>query len=68
MDLSWLISFLIFVVIISAVIAIIKYFIMPVVPAPLAPLVWALIGILILIGLLMYFSGYGGFYHHGVVR
>lgn len=63
MDFSWLIWFLISVVVASIAFWIIKALIMPVVPAGAQPIVWAIIGIALLIGLLIFASG-GGF-HHG---
>jgi hypothetical protein len=64
MDFSWLIGFLIFVVIASIAFWIIRALIMPVVPAGAQPIVWAIIGIALLIGLLIFF-GNGGFSHFG---
>jgi hypothetical protein len=63
MDFSWLIWFLVCVVVLSIAFAIIKYLIMPVVPAPAQAAVWAIIGICLLIGLLIFFGG--GYWHHG---
>lgn len=60
MDLSWLIWFLVFVVVASIAFWIIKVLIMPVVPAPMQAIVWAVIGICLLIGLLVFFSGHAG--------
>jgi hypothetical protein len=62
MDFGWLIQLLIFLVIIGAAFAIIKYFIMPAIPAPLQVFVWAVIGILLLIALIYFFgSGHNYF-------
>jgi uncharacterized RDD family membrane protein YckC len=61
MDFSWLIWFLVCVVVLSIAFAILKYLIMPVVPAPAQPAVWAIIGVCLLIGLLVFFGG--GYYH-----
>jgi hypothetical protein len=65
---NWIISFLVIVVVLSVGFAIIKYLIMPVVPAPAQPVVWAIIGIALLIGLLIMFSQFGGNFGwgHGV--
>jgi hypothetical protein len=63
MDFSWLIWFLIFVVVLSVAFAIIKYLIMPVVPAPAQAVVWAIIGICLLIGLLVFIGSGSGFWH-----
>jgi hypothetical protein len=66
MDMNWIIGFLIFIVVASAAFCIIRWLIMPAVPAPAQPFVWAVIGILLLIGLLIFFSGSGtAFFHHG---
>lgn len=68
MDLSWLIWFLVFVVVASIAFWIIKVLIMPVVPATMQAIVWAIIGIFLLIGLLVFFSGRAGLFHlHGSV-
>jgi len=67
MDLSWLVWFLVFVVVASVAFAIIKYLIMPVVPAAAQPVVWAIIGIFLLIGLLIFFSGHAGLWHGGAL-
>jgi hypothetical protein len=67
MDFSWLISFLIVVVVLCVGFAIIKYLIMPVVPAGFQAIVWAIIGIFLLIGLLYFFSNSGAFFHHSAV-
>jgi len=64
MDLSWLIWFLVLVVVLSIAFWIIKALIMPVVPAGAQPVVWAIIGICLLIGLLVFISGYGGSWPH----
>ncbi len=53
------------VVVASIAYWIIKSLIMPVVPAGAQPVVWAIIGICLLIGLLIFFSGGAGFWHHG---
>jgi ABC-type arginine/histidine transport system permease subunit len=68
MDFSWLIWFLVVVVILSVGFAIIKYLIMPVVPAPAQAVVWAIIGICLLIGLLVVVSGSGYWHSHGLPR
>ena len=65
MDFSWLIWFLVFVVVGSICFAIVKYLIMPAVAPPAQPHVWAVIGICLLIALLVFVGqGTGGF-HHG---
>ena len=68
MDLSWLVEFLIVVVILSVAFAIIKYLIMPAVAPAAVPYVWAIIGVLMLIALIAIFAGSGGslFNHHAV--
>jgi len=69
MDLSWLIWFLVVVVVLSIAFWIIKALIMPVVPAGAQPVVWAIIGICLLIGLLVFISQFGGgWFHHGYVH
>jgi magnesium-transporting ATPase (P-type) len=64
MDLSWIIWFLVVVVVLAVAYWIIKALIMPVVPAGAQPVVWAVIGILLLIALLIIMSSMGGFGHH----
>lgn len=64
MDFSWLIWFLVFVVVASIAFWILKALIMPVVPAPAQPVVWAIIGIVLLIGLLIFVSGHAGWWQH----
>lgn len=64
MDFSWLIWFLVFVVVLSIAFWIIKALIMPVIPAPFQAIVWAVIGICLLIGLLIFFGH--GFNGHGL--
>lgn len=59
MDFSWIITFLIGVVVLSIAFAIVKYLIMPVVPAGAQPAVWAILGIILLIALL--YAASGGF-------
>jgi hypothetical protein len=71
MDFSWLIWFLVVVVVASIAFWIIKALIMPVVPAGAQAVVWAIIGIACLIGLLVFVgssSGTGFFHHTGVIR
>jgi hypothetical protein len=63
MDFSWLIWFLVFVVVLSIAFWIIKALIMPVVPAGAQAVVWAIIGICLLIGLLVFFGSGTGFLH-----
>jgi hypothetical protein len=65
MDFSWLIWFLVLVVVLSIAFWIIKALIMPVVPAGAQPVVWAIIGICLLIGLLVFIGSGTGFLHHG---
>jgi hypothetical protein len=65
MDLSWVIWFLIVCVVASIAFAIVKYLIMPAVAPGAQVYVWAILGILLLIGLLLLVSGSGGF-HHGL--
>ena len=64
MDLSWLIGFLILVVILSVAFAIVKYLIMPAVTPAAQVYVWAVLGILLLIALLYAANGYWG--HHSI--
>ena len=63
MDFSWLIWFLVFVVVLSIAFWIIKALIMPVVPAGAQAVVWAFIGICLLIGLLVFIGSGTGFLH-----
>jgi hypothetical protein len=65
MDFSWLIWFLVFVVVASIAFWIIKALIMPVVPAPAQAVVWAVIGICLLIGLLIFIGNGSGFFRRG---
>lgn len=65
MDFSWLIWFLVFVVVASIAFWIIKTLIMPVVPAAAQPVVWAVIGICLLIALLVFIGQGSGFWHSG---
>lgn len=65
MDFSWLIWFLVFVVVLSIAFWIIKALIMPVVPPGAQAVVWAIIGICLLIGLLIFVGSGTGFWHHG---
>lgn len=65
MDFSWLIWFLVFVVVASIAFWIIKTLIMPVVPAPAQSVVWAVIGICLLIGLLIFIGEGSGHFHLG---
>ena len=60
MDLSWIIGFLILVVLLSIGFWIVKALIMPVVPPGAQPVVWAIIGIVLLIALLYFANGYWG--------
>jgi hypothetical protein len=59
---AMIINLLIWAVILGVAFAIIKYFIMPAVPAPAAVFVWAIIGIIMLIALLYFFSSGHSFY------
>lgn len=52
---EWIIYFLVAVVVLSIGFAILKYLIMPVVPAAAQTAVWAIVGILMLI-VLLYFA------------
>jgi hypothetical protein len=63
MDLSWIIGFLILVVVLSIAFWIIRSLIMPVVPAGAQPVVWAIIGIVLLIALLYAVNGYWAGHH-----
>ena len=65
MDFSWLIWFLVVVVFLSIGFWIMKALIMPVVPPGAQPIVWAIIGIALLIGLLIFVSSSSGFFHGG---
>jgi TRAP-type mannitol/chloroaromatic compound transport system permease small subunit len=62
MDLSWIIGFLILVLVLAAAYFIIARFIMPAIPAGVQVFVWAVLGILMLIALLYTANGYWG--HH----
>lgn len=62
MDLSWIIGFLIVVLVLAAAYFIIARFIMPAIPASAQVFVWAILGILMLIALLYSVNGYWG--HH----
>jgi hypothetical protein len=62
MDFSWLIGFLIIVLILAAAYFIIARFIMPAVPAGAQVFVWAVLGLVMLIALLYAANGYWG--HH----
>jgi hypothetical protein len=64
MDFAWLIWFLVVVVVASIAFAIVKYLIMPVVPAPAQAAVWAVIGICLLIALLVFVGSGSGFFRH----
>jgi hypothetical protein len=68
MDFSWLIWFLVFVVVASVAFWIIKALIMPVVPPAAQPVVWAVIGICLLIGLLIFVSNGTGWWHTRGIR
>jgi hypothetical protein len=63
MDLTWIVGFLILVVILSIAFWIIRALIMPVVPVSAQPVVWAVIGIVLLIALLYGANGYWGSHH-----
>lgn len=65
MDFSWLIWFLVFLVVASIAFAIIKYLIMPAVSPAIQPYAWAVIGIFLLIGLLVIISSSSGLWHGG---
>jgi hypothetical protein len=65
MDLTWLIGFLILVVVLSIAFWIVKSLIMPVVPPGAQAVVWAIIGIVLLIALLYAANGYWGHAHLG---
>jgi hypothetical protein len=66
MDLSWIVGFLILVVVLSIAFWIIRSLIMPVVPAGAQPVVWAIIGIVLLIALIYAANGYWGHAHMGL--
>jgi 4-amino-4-deoxy-L-arabinose transferase-like glycosyltransferase len=66
MDLSWLVWFLVIVVVLSIAYWIIKALIMPVVPAPAQAMVWAIIGICLLIALIIFIGQGSGYWHHGL--
>ena len=63
MDFSWLIGFLIIVLILAAAYFIIARFIMPAIPAGAQVFVWAILGIVMLIALLYAANGYWGGHH-----
>jgi hypothetical protein len=56
MDFSWIITFLIWVVVLSIGFAIVKYLIMPAVTPAAQPYVWAVLGIILLIALVIFAS------------
>jgi TRAP-type mannitol/chloroaromatic compound transport system permease small subunit len=66
MDLSWIIGFLILVLVLTAAYFIIARFIMPAIPAGAQLFVWAILGIIMLIALLYAANGYWG--HHLIVH
>lgn len=63
MDFSWIIGFLIIVLILAAAYFIIARFIMPAIPPGAAVFVWAVLGILMLIALLIGANSYWGGHH-----
>lgn len=65
MDLSWIIGFLILVLVLAAAYFIIARFIMPAIPAGAQVFVWAILGIVMLIALLYGANSYWGG-HHGI--
>jgi len=65
MDLSWLIGFLIVVLVLAAAYFIIARFIMPAIPAGAQVFVWAVLGIVMLIALLIGANSYWG--HHAAL-
>ena len=67
MDFSSLIHFLFLVVILSIAFAIVKYLIMPVVPAGAQTAVWAILGLILLIALIYAVSNYGTLSGHPLV-
>jgi small-conductance mechanosensitive channel len=64
MDLSWVIGFLIIVLVLAAAYFIIARFIMPAIPPSAQVFVWAILGIIMLIALLYAANGYWGGAHH----
>jgi small-conductance mechanosensitive channel len=64
MDFSWIIGFLIIVLVLAAAYFIIARFIMPAIPAGAQVFVWAILGIIMLIALLYAANGYWG--HHSL--
>lgn len=58
MDFGWIITFLIWVVVLSVAFAIVKYLIIPAVAPAVQVYVWAVLGILLLIALLFFASSY----------
>lgn len=66
MDLSWIIGFLILVLVLAAAYFIIARFIMPAIPPGAQVFVWAILGVLMLISLLYAANGYWG--HHAFVH
>ncbi len=66
MDFSWLIGFLIIVLVLAAAYFIIARFIMPAIPAGAQVFVWAILGIIMLIALLYAANGYWGGHHLSV--
>jgi steroid 5-alpha reductase family enzyme len=57
MDLTWVVWFLVWVLVAVAAYLIIAKLIMPAVPAGAQPFVWAVLGIVILIALITFFAG-----------
>jgi small-conductance mechanosensitive channel len=68
MDFSWIIGFLIIVLVLAAAYFIIARFIMPAIPAGAQVFVWAILGIIMLIALLYAVNGYWGGSHHVIVH
>lgn len=67
MDFSWIIGFLILVLVLAAAYFIIARFIMPAIPPAAQVFVWAILGILMLIVLLYGANSYWTGAHHAVV-
>ncbi len=67
-DLMWIFWFLVFVVVLSVAYWIIKTLIMPVVPATVQPVVWAILGLVLLVTLVFFVAGHFPGSHHLVTR
>jgi hypothetical protein len=62
-DLMWIVWFLVVVVVFSVAYWIIRTLIMPVVPAGIQPVVWAIIGLVLLVSLVFFVAGHVPMHH-----